>query len=318
MFDLDRLDAAAAQVYAVMPPTPQYCWPLLSERVGAEVWVKHENHTPIGSFKVRGGLVYMDDLMKREPALAGVITATSGNHGQSVCFAAKRAGISATLVVPTHISDEKVSLMRARGGEIVRSDGDSDDAIAFAAAEAERRGLHRFPSYHPLLVLGVASFSLELMRGVADLDAVYVPIGLGSEICGAVAARDALGLGTRIIGVVAEGAPTYIHSFAARKPVPTNSADTIAEGLAIRIPDPDALAIICAGVERIVGVSDAEILTAVRHYHTDTHNLAEASGAAPLAALLKEREAMAGKRVAVVLSGGNISRALYLKVLSEA
>ena len=277
MFDLEKLESAAELVYANMQPTAQIRWPLLSERCGADVWVKHENHTPIGSFKLRGGLIYVDQLKKTEPDVRGVITATSGNHGQSVCFSARRAGLSVTLIIPNGIHDEKIASMRARGGEVIQHDGDADSAIALAKSEADRRGLHLFPSYHPLLVQGVASYSLEFLRGVPDLDTIYVPIGLGSEICGAVAARDALGRKTKIVGVVAEGAPTYLLSFQEGRPVPTNSSDTIAEGLAIRAPDANALEIILKGVERVVAVSDEDILAAVHHYHTDTHNLAEAS-----------------------------------------
>jgi len=319
MIPLDRLEAAADVVHAAMPPTPQHAWPLLSRRAGVALWVKHENHTPVGAFKVRGGLVYMGDLKRREPATRGVICATRGNHGQSVAFAARRHGLEPVVVVPHGNSVEKNAAMKALGATLIEHGRDFQEAFEFAQGEARARGLHAMPSFHPLLVAGVGTYSLELFRAVADLDTVYVPIGLGSGICGAVAARDALGLKTRIVGVVAETAPAYARSFAERKPVsmPPNPTPTIADGLDCRVPNPDALAMIWKGVDRIVAVSDAEIRAAMRAYFTDTHNLAEGAGAAPLAALLKEGAARAGSRVAVVLSGANIDRGPYAAALSE-
>jgi len=315
-FTLSQLETAAALVHGVMPPTPQFCWPLLSERAGAEVWVKHENHTPIGAFKLRGGIVYMEALKRREPNLAGVVTATRGNHGQSVGFAARRAGLAAVVVVPHGNSREKNRAMRSLGVELVEHGHDFQAAYEHAAELARTRGLHMLRSYHPLLIQGVASYSLELLRAIEGLDSVYVPIGLGSGISGMIAARDALGLKTKVVGVVAEAAPAYALSFAAGKPVSTNSADTIADGVACRVPDADAVAVINRGAERIVAVSEVEIMAAMRHYFTDTHNLAEGAGAAPLAALLKERRQMAGKRVGLVLSGGNVDREVYAPILA--
>ena len=316
MFTLSQLETAAALVHGVMPPTPQFCWPLLSERAGAEVWVKHENHTPIGAFKLRGGIVYMEALKRREPNLAGVVTATRGNHGQSVGFAARRAGLAAVVVVPHGNSVEKNRAMRSLGVELVEHGHDFQVAYEHAAELARTRGLHMLRSYHPLLIQGVASYSLELLRAVAGLDTVYVPIGQGSGVSGMIAVRDALGLKTKVVGVVAEAAAAYALSFAAGKPIATNSADTIADGVACRVPDADAVAVINRGAERIVAVSEVEIAAAMRHYFTDTHNLAEGAGAAPLAALLKERAQMAGKRVGLVLSGGNVDRAVYAPILA--
>jgi threonine dehydratase len=285
---LDALRGAAEVVYRDLPPTPQYAWPLLSARAGCEVWVKHENHTPIGAFKVRGGLVYMDDLRRSRREVTGVISATRGNHGQSVAFAAARAGLAATLVVPHANSVER------------------------AASD----GLHFVESYHPLLVKGVASYSLELLESVAGLDAVYVPIGLGSGISGMIAARDGLGIKTEVIGVCSAHAPTYALSFAKGEPVSTNSADTLADGMACRVPVADAVEIINARAARVVTVTDEEIKAAMRALYQDTHNLAEGAGAAAYAALLQERDRMAGKKVAVVVSGGNIDRGLYREILS--
>jgi threonine dehydratase len=312
-----RLREAANLVHRTIQPTAQIRWPLLGRRTGAEVWVKHENHTPIGAFKLRGGLVYMDRLTAREPHIEGVLSATRGNHGQSVAFAAARAGLHATIVVPHGNSTEKNAAMAALGAELIEHGHDFQAAYEFAVGEAERRGLHLVPSFHGDLVEGVASYSMELFDAVPEIDTFYVPIGLGSGICGAIAARDALGLKTRIVGVVAESAPAYALSFTARKTVSTNTADTMADGVACRVPNPDALAIILAGADRIVTVSDAAIMAAMRHLATDTHNMAEGAGAAALAGLIEENPAMRGKRVAVVLSGSNIDRSLYLQALQS-
>ncbi|HUL08038.1 MAG TPA: threonine dehydratase [Candidatus Acidoferrum sp.] len=312
---LADLEAAATTVHGVMPPTPQYCWPLLSQRTGAETWVKHENHTPVGAFKLRGGLVYMQRLKREQPDVAGVIAATRGNHGQSVAFAAARAGLAAVIVVPHGNSAEKNAAMRALGAELIEHGHDFQAAYEHAMGLAAARKLHALRSFHPWLVAGVGGYALELFRAVPDIDTVYVPIGLGSGICGTMAARDALGLKTKVVGVVAENAAAYALSFAQKAAVSTNSADTIADGMACRVPDNDALAAILAGAERVVTVSEDAIKAAMRHYFTDTHNLVEGAGAAPLAALLQERPRMAGKRVALILSGGNIDRPLYAGVL---
>lgn len=310
------LEEAAALVHKTIAPTAQHCWPLLSARIGAEVWVKHENHTALGAFKVRGGLCYVDELKRRAPSTAGVVAATRGNHGQSVAFAARRAGLKAVIVVPHGNSREKNAAMKAHGAELIEHGHDFQAALEHALALAEDRRLHPFPSFHDTLVKGVGSYSMELLTAVPDLDVVYVPIGLGSGICGMIAARDALGRKTEIVGVVAETAATYSLSFKAGRPVPTNSADTMADGMACRVPVPEAVARINRGAARIVEVSDAEIEAAIRHYFTDTHNVAEGAGAAPLAAALKERATLAGKKVGLVLSGGNVDREIYARVLS--
>ena len=316
MLSLQDVEEAAAIVYAAMPPTPQYAWPLLAKRTGCDVWVKHENHTPTGAFKVRGGLVYMDRLKRAQPDVAGVISATRGNHGQSIALAAARAGIAATIVVPQGNSVEKNAAMRAFGAELVEAGHDFDAARETAISLAGERGLSMVPSFHRDLVCGVATYALELFRAAPPLDTVYVPIGLGSGICGTIAARDALGLSTKVVGVVSTEAPAYALSFAAGKVVPTNSADTMADGMAVRGPDAEALRIILKGADRIVKVSDAEIATAMRAYYEDTHQLTEGAGAASLAALMQERDQLAGKRVGLILSGGNIDRPLYLRTLA--
>ncbi|HEV8678599.1 MAG TPA: threonine dehydratase, partial [Stellaceae bacterium] len=279
MTTLARLDEAAALVRTLVPPTPQYCWPLLSRRLGTELWVKHENHTPIGAFKLRGGLVYLDELRRRRPAIRGVITATRGNHGQSIAYAAGRLGLAATIVVPHGNSVEKNRAMQGFGATLVEAGHDFQAAYEYAVARAEADNLHLVRSFDPALVRGVASYGLELFRAVEGLDTVYVPIGLGSGICGMIAAREALGQRAEIVGVVAANAPTYALSVAAGMPVPTNSADTIADGLAVRVPDERALATIRAGAARIITVSEAEIRQAMRILFTDTHNVAEGAGA---------------------------------------
>jgi threonine dehydratase len=316
--DLATLDAAADVVHRVMPPTPQYCWPLLSRRVGTELWIKHENHTPTGAFKLRGGLVYLDDLKRSQPGIAGVISATTGNHGQSIAHAATRLGLKATIVVPHRNSPEKNRAMEAFGATLIEHGHDFQAAYEFAIATAASDNLHLVRSYHPLLVRGVASYGLELFRAVPDLDIVYVPIGQGSGICGMVAAREALGLKTEVVGVVAANAPTYALSFAAGQPVSSNSADTFAGGLAVRTPDPMALDIICGSVARIVTVSEEEMRGAIRTIFSDTHNIAEGAGAAAFAAALQERDQLSGKKVAVIQSGGNIDRPLFAEILAEA
>ncbi len=314
---LTELDAAAELVHQVLPPTPQYRWPLLSARVGAELWVKHENHTPTGAFKLRGGLVYLNDLKQSQPGIAGVISATTGNHGQSIAYAATRLGLKATIVVPHGNSPEKNRAMAGFGANLIEHGHDFQAAYEHAMQRADAENLHAVRSFHPLLVRGVASYGLELFRAVPDLDVVYVPVGLGSGICGVIAARKALGLKAEIVGVAAANAATYALSFAAGKPIATNSADTFAGGLAVRVPDESALAIIRRHAARIVTVTEAEMRAAIRIIFSDTHNIAEGAGAAPFAAALQERDRLAGKKVAVVQSGGNIDRPLFAEILAE-
>ena len=315
---LAELEQAAELVYLTMPPTPQYAWPKLFKRVGAKVWVKHENHTPTGAFKVRGGLVYFDKLVRTQPAVRHVVTATRGNHGQSTSFSAHRTGLEATIYVPRGNSSDQNSAMRTFGANVVEFGKDFDEAKEEAAWIAAEQQLHWIPSVHRDLVLGVASYALELFRGAEPLDTVYVPVGMGSGICGLIIARDLLGLKTEIVGVSAVNAPASAQYFAARKPVPLPSALTFADGIATRDPNAEAIDIVCRGASRFVLVSEEEIAKAMRAYFDDTHQLAEGAGAAPLAALLQEHERMAGKTVGVIFSGGNIERARFLEVLSGA
>jgi threonine dehydratase len=314
-FDIAALTAAAELVHRVLPPTPQYSWPKLARRAGCTVWVKHENHTPTGAFKVRGGLVYMDRLRRLETATRGVISATRGNHGQSIAFAAARAGLPATIYVPHGNSPDQNASIAGFGARVVEFGRDFDEARLEAHRVAAAEGLHFVPSFHPHLVLGVATYALELLDAVTPLDAVYVGVGMGSGICGLIAARDLLGLKTEIVGVGARNAPATARSFAAGRPLPQDSARTFADGLATREPHPDAIAAICRGAARMVEVTEEEIAEAMRIYYDDTHQVAEGAGAAPLAGLLQERSRLAHKNVAVILSGGNIERARFRQVL---
>jgi threonine dehydratase len=311
MFERRELKRALAVVRQAMPVTPQLSWPLLGRRVGAEVWVKHENHTPTGAFKVRGGLVYVERCRRERPQVPGLISATRGNHGQSLAFAGQRHSLPVTILVPHGNSAEKNAAMRAFGAELVEHGEDFQAAREEAGRRATASGLEFVPAFHPDLVCGVATYALELLTAVREIDTLYVPIGQGSGICGCIRARDILGLGTEIVGVQSAAAPAYARSFAAGEVVTTETSDTQADGMATRVPDAEALAIIRAGVSRVVQVTDDEIAAAVRAYWTDTHNLAEGAGAAPLAALLQERDRHRHRRVALVLSGGNIDLDLF-------
>jgi threonine dehydratase len=318
---LAELDAAAATVYGVMPATPQFSWPLLNAALGAQAWVKHENHTPTGAFKVRGGLVYLKALIEREPQLAGIISATRGNHGQSLAYAARRHGLSATIVVPRGNSVEKNAAMRALGADLIEHGDDFQAAREHAQMLAARGGLHMVPSFHPDLVAGVASGWLELLRAQPALETVCVPIGQGSSICAAIAARRALGLerSLRIIGVVSSHAPAYLLSFQARASVEADVSTLIADGMACRVPDAQSLAMILECVDDVVGVTDDEVAHAMRLYYKTTHNLAEGAGAAALAAAwkLKDGERVRGRTIGLPLTGANVDADLFRRVLAE-
>jgi threonine dehydratase len=314
---LARLDAAAATVYRAMPPTPQYSWPQLNQALGAEAWIKHENHTPLGAFKVRGGLVYMDALAARLPELRGVIAATRGNHGQSVAFAARRHGLQAKIFVPFGNSAEKNAAMRSLGAQLIEVGDDFQACREHAQQVAASEGLHMVPSWHEDLVAGVATGWLELLRAQPDLDLVLVPIGQGSGICGAIAARHALGLKTRIVGVVSSHAPAYQLSFRAGRSVAAPVSTVLADGLACRQPDPASLGAILEFADDIVAVSDDQVAHAMRLYHRATHNLAEGAGAAPLAAALQMRDSagVKGRKIGLPLTGGNVDAELFRHIL---
>jgi threonine dehydratase len=313
---LREIESAAALVYRHMPATPQYSWPLLNEAVGTEVWVKHENHTRVGAFKIRGGIVLFDRLKREQPELSGVVAATRGNHGQSVGFAARMVGLPATIVVPFGNSREKNAAMKALGVELIEHGDDFQAAYEFAQELAAERGLMMVPSYNAPIVQGVATYCWEFLKASPELDTVYVPVGMGSGVCAMVAARDALGLKTKVVGVVSSAAPAYRLSFEAGRKIEHAVSTVLADGMACRSPNEEALEAMLAGVERMVSVSDDEVAAAMRILFACTHNVAEGAGAASLAALLQEREAIGGKRVGVTLTGGNVDADVFGSVLA--
>jgi len=316
--DRTAIEDAAAIVHAAMPATPQYAWPLLAQALGTEIWVKHENHTPVGAFKLRGGLVYFDRLARSAPRPAGVIGATRGNHGQSMAFAARRHGLRCVVVVPHGNSTEKNAAMRALGAELIEHGADFQAAREHAAALAHDQHLHVVPSFHPDLVRGVATYWAEFFTAAPALDAVYVPIGQGSGINACVAARNAYAPRTQIVGVVSAHARCYALSFAAGRVIEAPVTTQLADGLACRLPDADALAVIRAQVSRIVEVTDAEVADAMRLMFRATHNVAEGAGAASLAAAMQERAQLAGRRVGLTLCGANVDTAVFARVLAGA
>jgi threonine dehydratase len=313
---LTDLRAAAAAVHAHMAPTPQHPWPLLRERCGMQLWVKHENHTPAGAFKVRGGIVYFERLLASGARPSGVVSATRGNHGQSIAMAARQHGLPATIVVPHGNSREKNAAMRALGATLIEHGEDFQSAREHAQALAAQHGWHMVPSFHRDLVAGVASYALELFGAVSKLDAVVVPIGMGSGACGVIAARDALGLDTEVIGVVSDGAPAYALSLVAGRVVTHEVTTQLADGMACRTPDETALDILKRGLSQVVSVSDADVAAAMRTLFECTHQVAEGAGAAALAAAMTLQR-LRGRRVAVILSGGNVDRDVYARVLQE-
>ena len=313
---LDEIRAAQDLVYSVMAPTPQIVWPLLCERVGTEVWVKHENHTPIGAFKARTAVVYAAELFRGTSAITGLVTATRGNHGQSVALAARRFGVPAHVVVPRGNSAEKNAAMRAQGAELIEFGDDYQAAKEQARRLADEHGWHFVPSYHRDIVKGVATYWLEFFSAV-DPDVVYVPIGQGSGICSCVAVRNGLNRKTKIIGVVAEGAPAYALSFEARRKIAATVTTLLGDGMACRVPDDESLEVVLDSVDHVVQVNEDEIRQAMKIYFSDTHNAAEGAGAAGLAAALKEKRQLAGKKVGLVLSGGNVDHDVFAAVLSS-
>jgi len=316
MFSIDDLKAAQNLVYSQMQPTAQIHWPQLSKRTGARVIVKHENHAPTGAFKVRGGITFIDWLQREHKDARGIITATRGNHGQSQARAATAAGLVAKIYVPKGNSVEKNAAMRAYGAEVIEFGDDFDEAKGEAMRVAQSEGLYVVPPFHTELLRGVSTYPYELMTAYPDLETIYVPIGCGSGICSTIAVRDALGLETKIVAVVSQKAQTAKLSVEAGRMVETNSADTFADGMAVRVPVQAAYDIYSRGVERFVTVSDAEVASAIRAYFTDIHNLAEGAGAAALAALMQESDRMQGKKVGLILTGGNIDTSWFARILA--
>jgi threonine dehydratase len=314
---IDEIKQAQQLVYEVMPPTAQFVWPLLCERLGGEVWVKHENHTPIGAFKARTAVVYTAQLFRDGQRVPGLVTATRGNHGQSVALAANRFEVPAHIVVPKGNSAEKNAAMRAQGAELVEFGEDFQESKEHAQRLAQQHGWHFVPNYHRDIVKGVATYWLEFFSAVADLQVVYVPIGQGSGICSCCAVRNGLNLKTKIVGVVAEGAPAYALSFEAGRKIAAPVTTFLADGMACRVPDDAALEVILGNVDHIVRVSEEEIRMAMRFYFTDTHNVVEGAGAAGLAAALKEKQLIWGKRIGLVATGGNVDHDVFARVLQD-
>lgn len=316
---IDEIEAAQRLVYAVMPPTPQIVWPLLCERLGTEVWVKHENHTPIGAFKARTAIVYAEELFRGSGSvnIKGLVSATRGNHGQSVALAARRFNVPAHVVVPQGNSAEKNAAMRAQGADLIEFGRDFQESKEHAQKLAAERGWHFVPSYHRNIVKGVATYWLEFFSAVADLDVVYVPIGQGSGICSCSAVRNGLNLKTRIVGVVPEGAPAYALSFEAGHKVDAPVTTLLGDGMACRVPDDGSLEVVLENVDRVLQVSEEEIAQAMKIYFTDTHNVVEGAGAAGLAAALKEKQTLRGKRVGLVVTGGNVDHDVFARVLQD-
>lgn len=314
---IEEIKAAQQQVYAVMPPTPQFAWPLLCDRLGAEVWVKHENHTPIGAFKARTAVVYVAEVFRENGGITELVTATRGNHGQSVALAARRFGVTAHIVVPRGNSPEKNAAMRAQGADLIEFGGDYQESKEHAQTLAAEHGWHFVPAYHRNIVTGVATFWLEFFSAVPDLDVVYVPIGQGSGICSCTAVRNGLNLKTRIVGVVAEGAPAYALSFEAGRKIAAPVTTLLGDGMACRVPDDASLEVVLENVDRVLRVSEEEIRQAMKIYFTDTHNVVEGAGAAGLAAALNEKDSLKGKRVGLVITGGNVDHDVFARVLLD-
>lgn len=316
---MQEIEAAQKIVYSAMPPTSQYTWPLLNQRLGLcsgrEAWIKHENHSPVGAFKLRGALVYATWLKETQPNLTTLVAATRGNHGQGVGMAARLLGLRAVIVVPHGNSKEKNLAMRAQGAELIEYGEDFQESLEYARSLAAEPGCAIVESLHARLVMGTATYALEFFRAAPPLSTVYVPIGLGSSICGVAAARNALGLKTEVVGVVAASSPSYAVSFRERRVVAVPSTTRIADGLACRVPNADAMEAIWENVARIVEVSDAEIAAAMRAYYRDTHNLAEGAAGAALAGALQEKKCDGS--IGIILTGGNVDREIFAQVLGE-
>lgn len=319
-FTRDQLDAARTTVREFVPPTPQFAWPLLQQRLGLRVWVKHENHTPAGAFKVRGGMTYFEQLVRSQPGLRGVICATRGNHGQSVGWAARRYGLHATIVVPHGNSVEKNAAMRALGATLVEHGDDFQAAREHAMELARSARLHMVPSFHTDLVRGVATYWMEFLESFPPGDepaVMYVPIGQGSGFCAAAAARAATGARSKLVGVVSAHATTFLDSWRQGRVVEAPVTTVLADGMACRVADPEALEIVQREAYDVVAVTDAEVAQAMRILFADTHNVAEGAGAAGLAAAMQQRERYAGRAVGFALTGGNVDSDVFARVLAD-
>jgi len=315
--NMPEIESAQSTIYRTMPPTPQYTWPLLNQRLGTEAWIKHENHSPVGAFKLRGALVYVASLKESQPDLTTVVAATRGNHGQGVAMAARMLSLRAIIVVPHGNSREKNQAMLAQGADLIEHGHDFQESLEFARRLASQPGHAMVESLHRRLVMGTATYALEFFRATPPLATVYVPIGLGSSICGVAAVRNLISPSTQVLGVVSSASPSYALSFREGKIVEAPSSTKIADGLACRVPNADAMQAIWQNVARIVEVSDTEIAAAMRAYYQDTHNIAEGAAAAALAGALQEKSQLTSQPIGIICTGGNIDRDLYVQVLEE-
>ncbi len=316
LFTLAELEAVFPIVRRLVPETPAYSWPLLKERFGFEVVVKHENHTPIGAFKARSSIVFIQKYIEENGRPTGVVSATRGNHGQSMALAARSLGLPATIVVPEGNAEGKNRAMKAFGAELVVDGRDFDIARRTAERLVAESGYLMVPSFHRNIVMGVATYALEFFRAHPDLDVVYVPVGMGSGACGLITVRDLLGLKTEIVPVVTERAPAYKLSVEAGGIVTTETARTFADGMACREPVQEALDVLSGGAACVLTVSESEVADAIRILYADTHNVAEGAGAAALAAMRQEASRLKGRKAGVILSGGNLDEAALQVVLA--
>ena len=316
MLTLQHIEHAAQVVYRSFQATPQYRWGLSSQRLGADCWIKHENHTPVGAFKIRGGLTYFEALRASGTLPTEVVSATRGNHGQSMGWAARAHGVACTIVVPRGNSQEKNAAMRALGVTLIEHGDEFQDAREHAMALAEQRGAHMVPSFHKDLVCGVATYWWEFFKAVPHMDVAYVPIGMGSGAAAAIQAKRALGHGAKIVGVVSAHATTYADSIAASRVIDSPVTTRLADGMACRKADPEALRMLAPHLHHIVRVTDAEVADAMRHLYADTHNVAEGAGAASFAAAMQERDQLQGQTVGVTLCGGNVDADVLARMLA--
>ena len=306
--------AARPRVYRVVKPTPLMRHALLSAETGLDLYVKHENHNPTGAFKIRGGLNLIASLSAEERR--GVITASTGNHGQSIAYASQREGVPCTIVVPRGNNPEKNAAMRALGAEVIEFGRDFDEAREKVEQMQHERGLRYVHSANePLLIAGVATYALEIFDDLPDVDVVLVPIGGGSGACGCSIVRTGIGSRAKVIGVQAAGADAFARSWRTHTRVVGDKADTFAEGMATRVTFDLPFGILQRELDDVVTLGEDELAEGVRLALRATHNLAEGAGGSALAAALKLRDRLAGRKVVCVMSGGNIDRATLRRVL---
>jgi len=311
---LEDIYAARLRVYSAVKRTPLMRHPLLTAETGLDIFVKHENHNPTGAFKVRGGLNLIGSLSADERR--GVMTATTGNHGQSIAFACQREGVPCLIVTPVGNNPEKNAAMRALGAEVRESGRDFDEARdTVEAMQAERGWRYVHSANEPLLIAGVATYALEIFEELPEADVILVPVGGGSGASGCGIVRSGIGSRTKVIGVQAERADAFARSWRTRSRIVGDRADTFAEGMATRVTFDLTFDILQHELDDIVTLTEDELAEGVRLALRSTHNLAEGAGAAPLMAAMKLRDRLAGKKIVCVMSGGNIDTATLRRVL---